>query len=564
MPERVPVPTAVFSNADVVTMDERHPLAEAVAVRGGRILAVGDLERVLAAAGRTAHVVDLGGLTLIPGFVDGHGHFTQVAGELDWVDLAPPPAGNISSVEAILAALRGRLGRLAAPHKYILGTGYDDAMLEERRHPTKEDLDRVSTELPIWVVHASRHMAVGNSVALDQCGIAAATPDPVGGTIMRRADSREPTGLLQEAAWAHVRLTFFPAIPDHLHPDLLRRTGEYYGRLGITTAQDGATDVGGMKMLRAAAEEGALPIDLIAYPLYQLEPRLRADAEPFARGYRRRLRVGGLKIILDGSPQGKSAWLTEPYLVPPAGEPASYGGIPFFTDDEVDRIVADCFARGVQVLAHANGDAAAEQMIEAVARAERRHGRQGGDRRPVMVHAQTVREDQLDRMRAHGIFPSFFPSHCFYWGDWYVSSVLGRERAYRISPARSAQRRGMRFSLHNDAPVVPPNVLFLIWNAVTRLSRGGEVIGPDQCLTPTEALRAVTLDAAYQHFEETSKGSIEVGKLADMVVLSDNPLRVAPDEIKDISVLATLKEGVPIHLREPERLPETLVAAPVW
>jgi predicted amidohydrolase YtcJ len=559
MPARVPEPTAVFCNADVVTMDERHPFAQAVAVRGGRILAVGDLERVLAAAGRNAHVVDLGGLTLIPGFVDGHGHFMGVAGELDWVDLAPPPAGTTSSIEDVVAALRDRLGRLAAPHTYILGTGYDDSMLVERRHPTKEDLDRVSTTLPIWVVHVSRHMAVGNSLALDQAGIAAATPDPPGGVIERRVGSREPTGLLQEAAWAHVRLTCFPQIPDHLHPGLLRRTGEHYARLGITTAQDGATDVGGMKILRAAAEEGALPIDLVSYPLYRFEGRLRGDAQPFARGYRGRLRVGGLKIVLDGSPQGKSAWLSEPYLEPPPGEPASYGGVPLFADDDVYRMVADCFARGVQLLAHANGDAAAEQMIEAVARAERRHGRD--DRRPVMVHAQTVREDQLDRMRAHGIFPSFFTTHCFYWGDWHVASVLGRERAYRISPARSAQRRGMRFSLHNDAPVVPPSVLFLIWNAVTRLSRGGEVIGPEQRLTPAEALRAVTLDAAYQHFEEGAKGSIEVGKLADMVVLSDNPLRVAPDRIKDIAVLATLKDGVPIHVLQREHLPDALAAA---
>ena len=321
----------MFANADVVTMDERHPLAEAVAVRGGRILAVGDLDGVLAAAGRSAHVVDLGGLTLIPGFVDGHGHFTQVASELDWVDLAPPPAGDITSIEDIVVALRGRLGRLAAEHKYVLGTGYDDSMLAERRHPTKEDLDRVSTELPIWVVHASRHMAVGNSMALDQAGIAAATPDPQGGLqggIVRRPGSREPTGLLQEAAWAHIRLTCFPAIPEHHHPDLLRRTGAYYASLGITTAQDGATDVGGMKMLRAAAEDGTLPIDLVSYPLYQLAERLRADAAPFSRGYRGRLRIGGLKIILDGSPQGKSAWLTEPYLVPPPGSRHLTGASP--------------------------------------------------------------------------------------------------------------------------------------------------------------------------------------------------------------------------------------------
>jgi predicted amidohydrolase YtcJ len=313
-----------------------------------------------------------------------------------------------------------------------------------------------------------------------------------------------------------------------------------------------------MKMLRAAVDDGSLPIDVVAYPLFQLAERLRAEIEPFWRGYLGRVRVGGLKIVLDGSPQGKSAWLTEPYIVPPPGEPPSYTGISLFSNDEVYRMVADCFAEGTQLLAHANGDAAAEQMIEAVARAERRHGRD--DRRPVMIHAQMVREDQLDRMRALGILPSFFSTHCFYWGDLHVASLLGRARAFRINPARSAQRRGMRFSLHNDSPVVPPNILFLIWSAVTRLSRSGQVIGPAQRLTAAEALRAVTIDAAYQHFEEATKGSIEVGKLADMAVLSDNPLRVAPEAIREIGVLATLKEGVPIHVQERARLPDTLAA----
>jgi predicted amidohydrolase YtcJ len=556
--------TAVFVNADVVTMDERRPAAQALAVRGGRILAVGELDAVLAAAGSDARTVDLGGRTLIPGFVDGHGDFTQVARELDWVDLAPPPAGGTSSIAELLALLRGRLGRLAAEHKYILGVGYDDSMLDERRHPTKEDLDRVSTRLPIWVVHASRQMAVGNSMALDQAGIAASTPDPMGGTqpgIVRRPGSREPTGLLQDAAWAHVRLTFFPAIPDHHHPDLLRRTGEHYARLGITTAHDGGTDVSGMKMLRAAAEEGSLPVDVVCYPLYQLAERMRGDTARHRREYVGRVRVGGLKIVLDGAPQRRSAWLTEPYLVPPLGEPASYGGLPSFTDEDVDRMVADCFAHDVQLVAHANGDAAAEQLIEAVARAEGRQGRERRDRRPVMVNAQTVREDQLDRMRALGILPSFSSTNCFFWGDRHVASVLGRDRAYRMSPARSAARRGMRFSLHDDSPVVSPNVLFLLWSAVTRLSRGGEVIGADQQLTPAEALRAVTIDAAYQHFEEAQKGSLEVGKLADMAVLSANPLRVASEAIKEITVLATLKEGVPIYVRERAPLPESLATA---
>jgi predicted amidohydrolase YtcJ len=530
--------TAVFVNADVVTMDPRNPFAEAVAVRSGRILAVGDAGRVLAAAGSGARLFDLGGNALVPGFIDGHGHFTQVAIELDWVDLSPPPAGRTSTIEGMIAQLRVRLHRLAAQHKYVLGVGYDETMLDERRHPTREDLDRVSTDLPVWVVHTSRQMAVGNSVALDQAGMS------------------EPTGLLRDAAWAHVRLTLFPTVPEHHHPDLVRRTGEHYAQLGITTALDGSVDVGGMQMLHAAADDGSLPIDVVAYPLYQLEQRLPASAAPYRGGYVGGVRIGGVKIVLDGTPQGKTAWLTEPYLVPPEGEPRSYTGAPLFSDDDVYRMVDDCFARRVQVLAHANGDAAIGQVIEAVARAERQHGR--NDLRPVLVHAQLATEEQLDRMHTLGILPSFCSSHGFYWGDWHVASVLGAERASRLSPARSAGRRGLRFSLHNDAPIVPPNVLFLIWSAVTRFSRSGAVIGPAQRLTPTEALRAVTIDAAYQHFEDDRKGSLEVGKLADMAVLSENPLRVAPDAIREIEVLATLKEGMPIYLLKQARLPDAL------
>jgi predicted amidohydrolase YtcJ len=536
----------VYFNGDVVTVDDRRPAAEAVAVRGGRIVAVGGTAEVMASAGPATRVVDLDGRALVPGFVDGHGHITQVAAELDWADLQPPPAGGTQSIEDIVGALGRRRQALAAPHRHILGAGYDDAILDEGRHPTKEDLDRVSTEHPVWAVHASRHMAVGNSLALAQAGIEAATPDPEGGVIVRRPGTREPTGLLQEAAWAHVRLTLLPQIAEHRFADLLRRAGAYYARFGITTAQDGATDLQGMRMLAAAAEAGALPIDVVGYTLAVVAGQLGFEERRYGAGYRGRFRVGGVKIVVDGSLQGKTAWLSRPYLVPPPGEGPDYAGFPFLPGDRrVEETFERCFREGRQLLAHANGDAAAEQVIRAVARAEAQLGR--ADRRPVLVHAQTVRDDQLDRMRELGIVPSFFPAHCFFWGDWHLDSVLGEERAFRIDPGQSASRRGLRFSIHNDAPVVPPNVLFLMYNAVTRLSRGGQLIGPAERLTPAQALRAVTLDAAYQYFEEVDKGSIEVGKLADLVVLSENPLRVAPEALKDIEVLATLKEGVPVY-----------------
>ena len=306
-------PTAVFVNADVVTMDERRPTAQAVAVRGGRILAVGDLDAVLAAAGRGARIVDLGGRTLIPGFVDGHGDFTQVARELDWVDLAPPPAGETSSIAEMLALLRGRLGRLAAEHKYILGVGYDDSMLDERRHPTKEDLDRVSTRLPIWVVHASRHMAVGNSMALDQAGIAASTPDPPGGTIFRRPGFARADGPL---AGGGLGARAADVLPGDSRPPPPRSVAADRRSIMPGSASPphttAATDVGGMKMLRARGR-GGVASDRRGrrYPLYQLAERMRGDTAPLPA----RVSSDGSASAVSRSsstarPRRQSAWLT--------------------------------------------------------------------------------------------------------------------------------------------------------------------------------------------------------------------------------------------------------------
>ena len=257
--------------------------------------------------------------------------------------------------------------------------------------------------------------------------------------------------------------------------------------------------------------------------------------------YEGRYKDGGIQLMLDGSPQGKTAWLAEPYHVIPEGQPADYRGYPSMTAEQVSGMLDAAFANGWQVLAHCNGDAATEQFVECVGAAVAKHG--PADRRTVMIHAQTVRDDQLDRMAAIGMVPSFFSSHVYYWGDYHRDSVLGPARAARISPMRSAARRRLRFNIHNDAPVVPPDILRLVWSAVARKTRSGETLGLDQAITVEEALRAVTIDAAWAHFEEDAKGSLAPGKLADLVVLGADPTAVDVDAIPDIPVLATLKEG---------------------
>lgn len=264
-----------------------------------------------------------------------------------------------------------------------------------------------------------------------------------------------------------------------------------------------------------------------------------------AAGFGNRLRIGGAKISLDGSPQGKTAWLTRPYHVPPAGAAADYRGLQTAPTDATIEAVSRCFDRNWQILMHANGDAAIDLMIAAVREATRRHGR--GDRRPVMIHGQTLRADQVDPVRELGIFPSLFPMHTFYWGDFHRDSVLGPERAENISPTGWLMSRGMMFTSHHDAPVARPDSMRVLSATVTRRSRTGDIIGPHHRVPVATALKAMTIWSAHQHFEEATKGSIEVGKLADFVLLSDNPMTVDPERLAELKVVETIKEGTSVY-----------------
>jgi hypothetical protein len=265
----------------------------------------------------------------------------------------------------------------------------------------------------------------------------------------------------------------------------------------------------------------------------------------YGRTYQDHFRIAGQKVTLDGSPQGKTAWLTKPYKVAPAGLPKGYAGYPILKDQQVQDYVDSAFKNNWQILMHCNGDAAADQMIRAVAKATGRFG--AADRRPVMIHSQTVRPDQLDSMKKYGIIPSFFGMHTFYWGDWHRDETLGRDRAYQISPAATALSKGIRFTQHHDAPVALPSSIMILHSVVNRVSRSGDVIGAAERLTPYQALLSITSWAAWQYFEENEKGTLRAGKLADLVILDRNPLKVDPMTIRDINVVETIKEGKTIY-----------------
>ena len=547
---------AIWSGGAIVTVNDAQPSAEAVAVRGGKIVGVGalaDVERRFAGPKTVRH--DLKGRTLLPGFVDGHGHITGVGIQALVANALPPPDGRNDSVAALQQTLRDWMAANPWHREYglVMGFGYDDSQLKEGRPPTREELDEVSRDLPVFVVHQSGHLGAYNSAALRKAGITADTPDPAGGVIRRKAGSREPDGTLEETAHIAALMKVMPALGEPQRIAMLKAGQELYLRFGHTTAQDGRTTPGDLTLLPRAAAQGTLKLDVVAYPDLQMNADNPALKGPLmSRRYTNGFRIGGVKLNLDGSPQGKTAWLSQPFLKPPPGQPATYAGYPTFKDDaQVADYVTRAFRNDWQIMMHVSGDAAIEQMLKSVEAASAKVPRK--DRRPVMIHGHLLQASQVDRVKSLGIFPSMFPMHTFYWGDWHRDSVFGPERAANISPTGWLVQRGMMFSSHHDAPVALPDTMRVLSATVTRTTRSGQVLGPEHRVEPMVAIKALTLWPAYQHFEEKTKGSIEVGKLADFAILSDNPLTVPRESLVDLKVMETVKAGRTVWRLDPLR-----------
>jgi hypothetical protein len=536
----------IFSGGPIATMNDAQPSAEAVAVRAGRILAVGTRQQVEATRGPGTRMVNLDGRAMLPGFVDPHGHVVMVGLQAVGANMLPAPDGDANDIPALIRILREWVGRNAdvvRRYNLIFGFGYDDSQLREGRHPTREELDQVSTEVPVLIIHTSSHLAACNSRALEIAAITAATPDPVGGVFRRHSGSREPNGVVEENALIAVAGPLLGRLDEAAWLSMIRAGSEFYASFGYTTCQEGRAMGPVIGRLAEAADRGLLAVDVVAYPDI-LGAADQLGGPLHGRAYRNRLRIGGAKISLDGSPQGKTAWMTRPYHVPPAGAAADYRGLQTAPTDATIEAFSRCYERNWQILAHAGGDAAIDLLIAAAREATRRHG--PGDRRPVLIHGHTLRADQVDELRALGIFPSLFPMHTYYWGDFHRDSVLGPERAENISPTGWLMSRGMMFTSHHDAPVARPDSMRVLSATVSRRSRSGDIIGPRHRVPVAAALKAMTLWAAYQHFEEAQKGSIEVGKLADFVVLSANPLQADPERLAELRVLETIKEGVSV------------------
>ncbi len=530
----------VYYNGKIITMsgtEDSEYVPEAVLVRDGKIKSVGTLRSMENLFSQNVERINLQGRCLMPAFIDAHSHIVMNGQMALFADLS-----DCGSFDDIVAVLDGyRKEHHISETGVIIGQGYDHNFLKEGSHPGRQVLDRVSREIPVMILHVSGHLACVNTSVLELAGIGKDTQEPEGGMIGRRAEDGEPDGYLEEAAlglaqavvWGRVRMDM-GAVMDGMQ--------RIYLENGITTVQDGASSAENIELLKKMGEMDLLKLDVVAYPMVTADgTEIAQKYKELCGNYENHLKIGGYKMILDGSPQGRSAWLSEPYM----GGEKDYCGYPTLDDGTVERCVRQAVDEGRQILVHCNGDAASEQFLRAYEKCAKDMEVQQ-DIRPVMIHCQTVRNDQLDRMAKLKMIASIFIGHVWYWGDIHMKN-LGETRGRHISPVRDALDRGVTVTFHQDTPVTKPDMLHSIWCAVNRVSRRGNKIGEEQKVTVYEALKTVTINGAYQYFEEDKKGSIEEGKNADFVILSQSPLELKPEDIKNICVMETIKDGVTVY-----------------
>ncbi len=536
--------STLYYGGDIITMNGDTPqYAEAIVIKEGKIEFVGTTSEAISISDESYQMINLNGKTMVPGFIDGHAHFASFSAQAIGAQILPPPdagAKNITELIKILKSWNTKENRDLTG--WIFGMGFDDSILEEKRFPTKQDLDEVSKEFPIMIIHISGHFAVVNSKGLELLNINSETNDPEGG-IIRRENGNEPNGVLEElAAIPHMLKILNPT--SKVAADRFFEAGQDMALLyGYTTAQEGRT-MENHEMLVSASEAGKLKLDVVSYVDYLFVDKYM-DSKWNSKTYSNHYRIGGMKLTLDGSPQGRTAWRTQPYLIAPDGAKEGYLGYPAIPNDSlVISIYEKGFKNNWQILTHANGDAAMDQMIRSIEPIASKYG--NTNRRNVLIHGQYVREDQLDSFKKLDIITSLFPLHTFYWGDWH-KEIIGDSLGNKISPTRTALNKGLKITIHTDAPVALPNLMRMVGISVERKSRSGKIIGANEKLTPYEALKGITIWSAYQHFEEKTKGTLEQGKLADLVILDMNPLKVSEEKIKEIKVLETIKEGVSVY-----------------
>ena len=528
----------LWRGGTIITMDGETPnMAEAVVERDGKIAFVGPEADARAAAGKDARVHDLKGATLLPGFVDAHSHFAiglQTAGGLD---LADPATGDTASVAKLLAAVK-RYGAKVPKGGWVVVWRYDDAGLAERRHVTRAELDSILPDRKVVLLHISLHGLVANSAALKAAKLSDGMKPPVGGVMPSDAKGRL-TGLLFEKAMLPMSLVL-PQPSYAARLAALDGVQMRYAREGFTWAQDGATNPVDLAFLTSPAAQQILKIDLALLPFAMTGIEAMLDNPAMAPGaHFGRVKLQGIKFTLDGSPQARTAFFTRDYALGSPDGQHPWHGQPVTTDAVFQTLARKVHERGWQIFVHANGDAAIDMAIRGF---DALGIKAADDRRPIVIHSQFMRPDQIPAYARIGVGPSYFSNHTYYFADTHRRN-FPNEVVDFISPFTASRAAGLIPSNHSDYPVTPLDTRAQLWSAMARTSRTGVVSGESQREDAWHALQALTTGPAWQVFEENQRGRIKPGLLADFVVLDRNPLTTPVDDIRAIRVLETVKEG---------------------
>lgn len=538
--------TTLYHGGSILTMAGDSPTyVEALVEQDGKIIFTGSKADALKEYTATGTLVDLEGKTMLPGFMDAHSHYINSLLVANQCQLYAPPSGTAKDVESIIANLKTfAKERNIQKGEMITGYGYDDTVMPEGRLLNRDDLDKAFPDNPVRVDHVSMHGCVLNTLAMEKYKISKDTKTPPGGVIVRKPGTQEPYGLIMETAFLPIMEQADP-MTEAQEIELSKAGQMLYAEAGITTAHEGASHLPQIETIKRASEAGANFIDIVAYPfITDVDNVLKLIPLEDWQTYKNKFKIGGVKITVDGSPQGRTAFFTSPYLDGGPGGEENWTGELTFPQDMVNDMVKKVFEMKVPLILHCNGDGAIDSFIEGY-----EYARNGDFTSPwnvTTIHSQFMRKDQMPKFVEYNVRPSFYTLHTYYFYEAHLKN-RGFEQAQYISPVRDAIDLGMRPTNHTDFVVAPLDQMMMLWSAVNRISRAGAEVGISQSITPYEGLQTMTLYVAEQFDEADVKGSLEVGKLADLVILDKDPLKVPATEIKDIAIVETLKEGVSVY-----------------
>jgi len=537
-------PSTVYFNGDILTMHGDHPqYVEALVVQNDKIVFAGDKGPALAQAGSNPTLQDLKGHTLMPGFIDSWGHFALIAQNTLGVNLgyfAPnPPQNKAQAIQKLLTEGRPFNG-------WILSSGYSEAMLSDGGL-SLADLDKAYPEQPLLIQNISTLTGQVNSAGLKKLGITKTTK-AVSGFIPTDPKTGELTGELIGMPFLEAVVRAVGTYSQDITFDTYRKAEQIYLSYGFTTAQSYEATVAEMNNMRKAIGQKVISLDLIALPTYDVVDTLLKSNPNFQFGTYdqgdRGFKVAGIMVPTDGAPQLRLAYFTQPFL-DTTGFSKDWRGFPYNPQSLVDHYAKLAYEKNIQYFGYSNGDAGIDMTLAALNKAIKATGTTE-NRRSVISHSFFVRDDQLAQYKEQNIIAITLSNHVWLYGDVYLK-ILGEERAKNISPLRTADKLGVKIGIHNDTPSSGPNALFSIWSAVNRKTFSGKTLGEDQRIDAYKALQGFTVNAAYQYNEETQKGTLAKGMLADLVQLDRNPLKVGSDDIKNIRVIQTIKHGKPLY-----------------